>query len=34
MIRQPMEFKKAAKKMTSKGNVEISNVIFDFHKKK
>jgi hypothetical protein len=34
MIRQPMEFKKAAKKMTAKGNVEIANVIFDFHKKK
>ncbi|RZL47985.1 MAG: DUF2271 domain-containing protein [Pedobacter sp.] len=33
IIRQSMEFKKAAKKATNAGNVEISNVTFDFHKK-
>lgn len=33
IIRQPMEFKKAPKKVTNSGNVEISNVTFDFHKK-
>lgn len=33
IIRQTMEFKKAAKKATDKGNIEISNVIFDFYKK-
>jgi thiamine biosynthesis lipoprotein ApbE len=33
IIRQPMEFKKAAKKTTNTGNVEISNVTFDFYKK-
>ena len=33
IIRQPMEFKKAAKKATNTGNVEISNVTFDFYKK-
>jgi len=33
IIRQPMEFKKAAKKATNAGNVEISNVTFDFYKK-
>ena len=33
IIRQPMELKKAAKKATVAGNVEISNVTFDFYKK-
>jgi hypothetical protein len=33
IIRQPMEFKKAAIKVNHKGNVEISNVTFDFYKK-
>lgn len=33
IIRQPMEFKKVAKKVTVVGNVEISNVTFDFYKK-
>lgn len=33
IIRQPMELKKAAKKTTAAGNVEISNVTFDFYKK-
>lgn len=33
IIRQQMEFKKAAKKVTNPGNVEISNVTFDFYKK-
>ena len=33
IIRQQMEFKKVAKKATQKGNVEISNVTFDFRKK-
>ncbi|MFA6276560.1 MAG: DUF2271 domain-containing protein, partial [Pedobacter sp.] len=33
IIRQPLELKKAAKKVTNAGNVEISNVTFDFYKK-
>jgi thiamine biosynthesis lipoprotein len=33
IIRQPLELKKAAKKTTNAGNVEISNVTFDFYKK-
>ncbi|WP_082435208.1 DUF2271 domain-containing protein [Pedobacter sp. Hv1] len=33
IIRQPMELKKSAKKATAAGNVEISNVTFDFYKK-
>lgn len=33
IIRQPLELKKAAKKVSSAGNVEISNVTFDFYKK-
>lgn len=33
IIRQQMEFKKTAKKVTNAGNVEISNVTFDFYKK-
>lgn len=33
IIRQQMEFKKTAKKATNAGNVEISNVTFDFYKK-
>jgi len=33
IIRQPMELKKALKKVTNAGNVEISNVTFDFRKK-
>lgn len=33
IIRQPMELKKSAKKITVNGNVEISNVTFDFYKK-
>lgn len=33
ILRQPMELKKAAKKVSNKGNVEISNVTFDFRKK-
>ena len=33
IIRQPLELKKAAKKVTIDGNVEISNVSFDFRKK-
>ncbi|MBB2146260.1 DUF2271 domain-containing protein [Pedobacter sp. LMG 31464] len=33
IIRQPMELKKSARKATSAGNVEISNVTFDFYKK-
>jgi hypothetical protein len=33
IIRQQMEFKKAAKKVTNSGNVEISNLTFDFYKK-
>lgn len=33
IIRQPMELKKALKKVTNPGNVEISNVTFDFRKK-
>lgn len=33
IIRQPMEFKKAAKKTNNAGNVEISNLSFDFYKK-
>ncbi|RYG07225.1 MAG: DUF2271 domain-containing protein, partial [Chitinophagaceae bacterium] len=33
IIRQPMELKKAIKKVTNVGNVEISNVTFDFRKK-
>lgn len=33
IIRQPMELKKAAKKVNAAGNVEISNVTFDFYKK-
>lgn len=33
IIRQQMEFKKVAKKVTNSGNVEISNLTFDFYKK-
>ena len=33
ILRQEMELKKAAKKAAATGNVEISNVTFDFHKK-
>lgn len=33
ILRQEMEFKKSAKKISATGNVEISNVSFDFHKK-
>lgn len=33
ILRQEMELKKAAKKVAANGNVEISNVTFDFHKK-
>jgi thiamine biosynthesis lipoprotein len=33
IIRQPMELKKAIKKVTNTGNVEISNVTFEFRKK-
>ncbi|WP_316785987.1 DUF2271 domain-containing protein [Pedobacter frigiditerrae] len=33
IIRQSLELKKAAKKTTNAGNVEISNVTFDFYKK-
>ena len=33
IIRQPLELKKAAKKVTAAGNVEISNVTFEFRKK-
>jgi thiamine biosynthesis lipoprotein len=33
ILRQEMEFKKSAKKTNATGNVEISNVTFDFHKK-
>lgn len=33
IIRQPMELKKALKKVTNPGNVEITNVTFDFRKK-
>lgn len=33
IIRQPMELKKATKKITVPGNVEISNVTFEFRKK-
>ena len=33
ILRQTMEFKKTAKKVSNKGNVEISNVTFDFRKK-
>ncbi|SFH10841.1 DUF2271 domain-containing protein [Pedobacter insulae] len=33
IIRQPLELRKAAKKVTIAGNVEISNVTFDFRKK-
>lgn len=33
IIRQQMELKKSAKKATAAGNVEISNVTFDFYKK-
>ena len=33
VIRQPMELKKTAKKVTIAGNVEISNVTFEFRKK-
>ncbi|MES2417643.1 MAG: DUF2271 domain-containing protein [Bacteroidota bacterium] len=33
IIRQPLELKKTAKKVTAAGNVEISNVTFDFYKK-
>jgi thiamine biosynthesis lipoprotein len=33
IIRQPLELKKAAKKVSIAGNVEISNVTFDFRKK-
>ena len=33
IIRQPMELKKALKKVTNAGNVEISNVTFEFRKK-
>ncbi|RZJ82523.1 MAG: DUF2271 domain-containing protein [Flavobacterium sp.] len=33
ILRQTMEFKKSAKKVSNKGNVEISNVTFDFRKK-
>ena len=33
IIRQPLDLKKAAKKVTIAGNVEISNVTFDFRKK-
>lgn len=33
IIRQPLELKKSAKKVTIPGNVEISNVTFDFRKK-
>ena len=33
IIRQPMELKKAQKKVTNTGNVEISNVTFEFGKK-
>ena len=33
IIRQPLELKKTAKKVTAAGNVEISNVTFDFRKK-
>ncbi len=33
IIRQPLELKKAIKKAANAGNVEISNVTFDFHKK-
>ncbi|WP_410221797.1 DUF2271 domain-containing protein [Pedobacter sp.] len=34
ILRQPMELKKSAKRETNAGNVEISNVVFDFVKKK
>ncbi|MEJ5993881.1 DUF2271 domain-containing protein [Pedobacter sp. Du54] len=33
IIRQPMELKKAPQKVTNAGNVEISNVTFEFRKK-
>jgi thiamine biosynthesis lipoprotein len=33
ILRQEMELKKSAKKATTVGNVEISNISFDFHKK-
>ncbi|TKC03073.1 DUF2271 domain-containing protein [Pedobacter cryotolerans] len=33
ILRQTMELKKATKKVSNKGNVEISNVTFDFRKK-
>jgi len=33
IIRQPMELKKATKKISAAGNVEISNVTFEFRKK-
>lgn len=33
IIRQPLELKKSAKKVTNSGNVEISNVTFDYRKK-
>jgi thiamine biosynthesis lipoprotein len=33
IIRQPLELKKAAKKVSIPGNIEISNVTFDFRKK-
>ncbi|RZK91349.1 MAG: DUF2271 domain-containing protein, partial [Pedobacter sp.] len=33
IIRQQMEFKKTAQKVTNAGNIEISNVTFDFYKK-
>lgn len=34
ILRQPMELKKSAKQVSNAGNVEISNVVFDFVKKK
>lgn len=33
IVRQPLELKKAAKKTNNAGNVEISNLAFDFYKK-
>lgn len=33
ILRQPIELRKAPKKITVPGNVEFSNVTFDFHKK-
>ena len=33
IVRQPLELRKAAKKTNNEGNVEISNLTFDFYKK-